>query len=427
MAAVVTGEHVGSDRALSVLRTLFGERFAREFSVEFWDGTRVDASERSRFTLKVNEPFALRAAFSPPLDLSPGRAYVEKWIDVEGDVEASIEVMEGALGQFPRFALPKLLAQLLQLPKPPAPVVDVEAAKLSGKRHSKKRDAEAIGFHYDQPITFYKSFLDSRMVYSCAYWDDGVTTLDDAQTAKIDYTLRKVRLKPGERLLDIGCGWGALVIRAAQQFGAHALGVTLSRRQHEEANRRIIEAGVADKVRVELRDYRDLRGETFDKIVSVGMLEHVGRERLGTYFRTAYDALRDGGLFLNHGITQQSRDGKGYRVSGFMDRYVFPDGDLVSVDATLRGAEAAGFEIRDVENLREHYARTLRAWYANLESKRDDVIAATDERTFRIWKIYMAGSALNFWRGQMGLVQTVLAKAENGPGKIPATRRDLYA
>jgi cyclopropane-fatty-acyl-phospholipid synthase len=253
-----------------------------------------------------------------------------------------------------------------------------------------------------------------------------VTTLDDAQTSKIDYTLRKVRLKPGERLLDIGCGWGALVIRAAQQFGAHALGVTLSRRQHEEANRRIAEAGVGDRVRVELRDYRDLRGETFDKIVSVGMVEHVGRERLGTYFRTAYDALKDGGLFLNHGITQQSRDGKGYRVSGFMDRYVFPDGDLLSVDATLRGAEAAGFEIRDVENLREHYARTLRAWYTNLEAKRDDIVSATDERTFRIWKIYMAGSALNFWRGQMGLIQTLLAKAENGPGNVPATRRDLY-
>jgi cyclopropane-fatty-acyl-phospholipid synthase len=204
--------------------------------------------------------------------------------------------------------------------------------------------------------------------------------------------------------------------------------VTLSRRQHEEAQRRIAEAGVSDRVRVELRDYRDLRGETFDKIVSVGMVEHVGRERLATYFRTAYDALRDGGLFLNHGITQQTRDGKGYRVSGFMDRYVFPDGDLVSVDTTLRGAEAVGFEVRDVENLREHYAHTLRSWYANLEARRDEIIAATDERTYRIWKIYMAGSARNFWRGQMGLIQTLLAKTERaGPAHVPPTRRDLYA
>jgi len=425
MAAVVSRENACADRSLSILQTLFGQRFARDFTVELWDGTRVDAAETPRFTLRINEPFALRAAFAPPLDLSPGRAFVEKWIDVEGDIESAIETMENAVENFPRFALPRLIAHLMRLPKPPPPSLD--GVHLRGKRHSKTRDAEAIGFHYDQPITFYRSFLDSRMVYSCGYWDEGVQTLDEAQLAKIDHTLRKVRLHSGERLLDIGCGWGALVIRAAQKFGAQALGVTLSRRQHEEAQRRIAEAGVGDKVRVELRDYRDLRGETFDKIVSVGMVEHVGRERLGTYFRTAYDALREGGLFLNHGIVQQSRDGKGYRVSGFMDRYVFPDGDLVSVDTTLRGAEAAGFEIRDVENLREHYARTLRVWCANLEARRDDIVAATDERTYRIWRIYMAGSARKFWRGQMGLFQTLLAKAEGGPAKIPETRRDLYA
>jgi cyclopropane-fatty-acyl-phospholipid synthase len=425
MAAVVSRENSSADRSLAILRTLFGPQYARDFAIELWDGTRVAASGTPRFTLRINEPFALRAAFAPPLDLSPGRAFVEKWLDIDGDIEESIEVMESAIGSFPRLALPGLIAQLMRLPKPPPPTLD--GVRLSGKRHSKERDAEAIGFHYDQPITFYRSFLDSQMVYSCGYWDDGVQTLDEAQLAKIDHTLRKVRLRPGERLLDIGCGWGALVIRAAQQFGAQALGVTLSRRQHEEAQRRIAEAGVGDQVRVELRDYRDLRGETFDKIVSVGMVEHVGRERLATYFRTAYDALRDGGLFLNHGITQQSRDGKGYRVSGFMDRYVFPDGDLVSVDATLRGAEAAGFEVRDVENLREHYARTLRAWYTNLEARRDEIISATDERTYRIWKIYMAGSARSFWRGQMGLFQTLLAKAEGGPAKVPDTRRDLYA
>jgi cyclopropane-fatty-acyl-phospholipid synthase len=404
---------------------LFGKRYADEFAIELWDGKRVDAARTPIFTLKINEPYALRAAFSPPLDLSPGRAFVEKWIDIEGDIEAAIDAMEGAVEAFPRFRLPAMLAQLLRLPKPPAGALD--GVRLRGARHSKKRDADAIGFHYDQPIAFYRTFLDAQMVYSCGYWDDGVQTLDEAQLAKIDHTLRKVRLRPDERLLDIGCGWGALVVRAAQQFGAHALGVTLSRRQHEEAQRRIAEAGVGDRVRVELRDYRDLRGETFDKIVSVGMVEHVGRERLGTYFRTAYDALRDGGLFLNHGIAQQSRDGKGYRVSGFMDRYVFPDGDLVNVDTTLRGAESVGFEIRDVENLREHYARTLRAWYTNLDVRREEVIAATDERTYRIWKIYMAGSARNFWRGQMGLFQTLLAKSNGGPAKVPDTRRDIYA
>jgi cyclopropane-fatty-acyl-phospholipid synthase len=426
MAAAVVRDNVTAERSLSILRTLFGMQFARNFAIELWDGTRVEALEPASFTLKVNAPFALRAAFAPPLDLSPGRAFVEKWIDIEGDIEEAIDQLESVIATFPRLLVPKMIAQLLTLPK--APAAAGEGAQLHGKRHSKNRDAAAIGFHYDQPIAFYRNFLDSRMVYSCAYWDDGVETLDEAQVAKIDHTLRKVRLHPGERLLDIGCGWGALVIRAAQKFGANALGVTLSRRQHEEAQRRIAEAGVADKVRVELRDSRDLRGETFDKIVSVGMVEHVGRERLRTYFRTAYDALRDGGLFLNHGITQQSRDGKGYRGSGFIDRYVFPDGDLLSVDTTLRGAESVGFEVRDVENLREHYARTLRSWYANLEMRRDEIIAATDERTYRIWKIYMAGSARNFWKGQMGLIQTLLAKTERGgPAKIPATRRDLYA
>jgi cyclopropane-fatty-acyl-phospholipid synthase len=417
MAASVRAQTLPADRSIAILKAIFGPRFAGNFAIELWDGTRIEAGQPARFTLKINTPFALRAAFAPPLDLSPGRAFVEKWIDIEGDIEAAIDEMEAGFTAFSGFALPGLIGQLLRLPKAPASALDEFQTR--GRRHSVRRDADAIGFHYDQPVAFYRSFLDSRLVYSCAYWDAGVETLDDAQIAKIDYILRKVRLGPGERLLDIGCGWGALVIRAAQQFGAHALGVTLSRRQHEEAQRRIAEAGVGDRVRVELRDYRDLRGEVFDKIVSVGMVEHVGRERIGAYFR-------ENGLFLNHGIAQQSRDGKVYRVSGFMGRYVFPDGDLISIDTTLRGAEAAGFEIRDVENLREHYARTLRAWYANLEARRDEVIAATDERTFRIWRLYMAGSARNFWRGQMGLFQTLLTKAQNRPSPVPSTRRDLY-
>ena len=413
-------------QTLGILQAIYGRRFARGFGIELWDGTSVPPIGTAAFTLRINAPYALRGALTPPLDLNPGRAYVEKWIDVEGDLEAAIESLERAMERFPKLRLPQILTRLLRLPRPPALAEDRPA--LSGKPHSKRRDAAAIGFHYDQPLAFYRAWLDARMIYSCAYWDDGVTDLDGAQLAKIDYTLRKLRLSAGERLLDIGCGWGGLVIRAAQRFGANALGITLSRRQHEEAQRRIAEAGVGDRVRVELRDYRELGDERFDKIVSVGMVEHVGREQLPAYFRCAWRALLDGGLFLNHGIASQLRHGKGYRSGGFMHRYVFPDGDLTNIDRSLRVAEGTGFEIRDVENLREHYARTLRAWVANLDAHRDDVIAVTDEHTYRVWRIYMTGSARNFTNGQMGLFQTLLAKPDAaGVSTIPRTRRDLYA
>jgi cyclopropane-fatty-acyl-phospholipid synthase len=425
MAVLTPSDTAHAARSLTILNMLFGQALGARFAVRLWDGTTVGDPASAPFTFSIATPFALRAAFTPPLDLSPGRAFAEKWIDIEGDIETGIDEIERAMDRFPRARAPLAIAELLRLPPPPP--AELPEARLSGRKHSPGRDAAAIGFHYDQPRAFYQSFLDARMVYSCAYWDDGMTTLDEAQVAKLDHVLRKVRLQPGERLLDIGCGWGALVIRAAQRFGARALGITLSRSQYEIAQEQIAAAGVGDRVTVQLRDYRELGGERFDKIVSVGMVEHVGRERLGDYFRAAYDALHDGGLFLNHGITQQSRDGKGYKVSGFMARYVFPDGDLISLDATLRAAESCGFEARDVENLREHYARTLRAWYANLTAHRDAAIAATNERTYRIWRIYLAGSARNFWRGQMGLCQTLLAKNLGGPAPVPSTRRDLYA
>ncbi|GAC1539006.1 MAG: class I SAM-dependent methyltransferase [Candidatus Velthaea sp.] len=413
------------DRILAILQLLFGAAFARDFSVTLYDGTVVRAQHVEQFTLSINTPFALRAAFLPPLDLNPGRAFVEGWIDLSGDVEAGVDAFSAAIDNLAKTKLPLLLGKLLRLPKPP-PFPGDHAVRLSGRPHSKQRDADAIGFHYDQPIPFYRAFLEDGMVYSCAYFDDGVLSLADAQIAKIDYILRKARVRPGETLLDIGCGWGSLVVRAAQHFGVNVVGVTLSRRQHAEAERRIAAAGLGERAAVELRDYRDLGGRTFDKIVSVGMVEHVGRERLTEYFTAAYRALKTGGLFLNHGIAQL-RSEKGYRVSGFIARYVFPDGDLLPVAELMRAAEHAGFEIRDVENLREHYTRTLRAWVGNLVRNREAAIAATDERTFQIWRLYMAGSAQGFNRGRMALYQTLLAKPEpDGSANLAATRRELY-
>ena len=238
----------------------------------------------------------------------------------------------------------------------------------------------------------------------------------------------RLQVRPGDRILDIGCGWGALVLRAAEHFGAHAVGITLSRAQYEIAQRRIAEKGMQGRASVELRDYREPWANTsFDEIVSVGMFEHVGRAKLSAYFRAAYDALRPGGLFLNHGIAEQSVGRRGGKSSGFIDRYVFPDSELVSISDGLRVAERVGFEVRDVENLREHYTRTLRHWVANLERNREKIIAATNLATYRSWRLYMAGSAQGFRSGRMGLYQSLLAKPRDDGGvELPLTRQALY-
>jgi cyclopropane-fatty-acyl-phospholipid synthase len=407
--------------AVAALRAIFGDAYARDFGIRLWDGTKIGASRSERFILVVNSAGALRAAFAPPLELSAGRAFGAGMLDVEGDLESAVDALLAASAALRGRELVRLLGLLRRLPKTPTP--HLREAKLRGRTHSRKRDRAAIGFHYDQPVEFYRSFLDRQMVYSCAYFDDGIESLDDAQAAKLDYTLRKLRLRPGERLLDIGCGWGAMIIRAAQ-MGAYALGITLSRPQYEEARRRIAAAGVSAFATVELCDYRELQGEAFDKIVSVGMFEHVGRSRFGEYFAAAYGALRPGGLFLNHAIAERQRRSG----NGFIERFIFPDGELVSISEGLDAAERAGFEVRDVESLREHYARTLRAWVANLERNRAKAIATAGEASYRLWRLYMAGSAQGFNIGRLGIYQSLLARPHpGGCVELPPSRRDLYA
>jgi cyclopropane-fatty-acyl-phospholipid synthase len=408
--------------AVAVLRAIFGDAYAREFGIELWDGTHVPAANAERFTLRVNAPGALRAAFTLPVDLSAGRAFGAGLLDADGDLEAAVDAFycAGAPRGRRLFDLMQLLSRLPKI----APV-ELREARLRGRVHSRARDRAAIGFHYDQPVDFYRSFLDRDMVYSCAYWESDAESLDDAQSAKLDYTLRKLRLRPGERLLDIGCGWGALVIRAAEGFGARALGITLSEKQCDEARRRIAAAGVADRARVELRDYRELAGERFDKIVSVGMFEHVGRARFDEYFRAAYQSLNPGGLFLNHAIAERSA--KRHAPTTFLDHFIFPDGELVPISDALEFAERAGFEVRDVESLREHYVRTLRAWVANLERNRDAAIAAAGEQSYRLWRLYMAGSAQGFRVRRIGVYQALLARPHaDGRVDLPLTRADLY-
>lgn len=411
--------------AAAILRIIFGEAYARRFSIRLWDGTNIPAREDELFTLCVNHPGALRTAFKPPIDLNAGRAFAAGLLDIEGDIEAAVDELLHVMAHPGGAAMMQLALLLRRLPAAHLP--HLREAHLRGKKHSPERDRAAIGFHYDQPVEFYRTFLDSNMVYSCAYFDDGVTDLEAAQTAKIDHVLRKLRLNSGERLLDIGCGWGALIVRAANTFGAYVLGVTLSDRQEEEARRRIEAEGLQDRVRVERWDYRQLPSTTFDKIASIGMVEHVGRERLPEYFSTAFNLLKPGGLFLNHGIAHQNRSEKDGKAAGFMDRFIFPDGELETIGDSLQAAQAAGFEVRDVENLREHYTRTLRMWVANIERNRESAIALAGDQSYRAWRLYMAGSAQGFRSGRLGLFQSLLAKPErDGSVPLPPTRRDLY-
>ena len=289
-----------------------------------------------------------------------------------------------------------------------------------------RRDCAAISYHYDQPLEFFRPWLGNSLVYSCAYFRTADDSLDRAQTQKLETICRKLRIEPGEHFLDIGCGWGSLVLYAAGEHHAHACGITLSQSQAETAKRRIAEAGLNTSCSVELLDYRqckDLYG-SFDKIASVGMYEHVGLKNLRQYFKIAYQLLRPGGVFLNHGIARSSVSP--VRNDSFIERYVFPDGRLVTLPQALQAAEAAGLEVRDVENLREHYERTLCHWVEGLRQNEPALLKHVPESTYRIWLLYMAGSAAAFRKGDIAVYQVLLSRPDGGHSRLPLVREDWY-
>ncbi len=385
-----------------------GADLAVPLRVVLWNGTEFNLTAHPTVTIHVPKRSALRY-FVPP-DLNKlGEAFVEGHIRVEGSIHEIFRVAERLVTSV--GANTRARFRLLS-------------------RHSHKRDRKAIEYHYDVSNDFYALFLGPSMVYSCAYYRRENDTLEAAQEQKLDHILNKLMLQPGERFLDIGCGWGALALRAAEKYEVMATGITLSRNQFEYAQNRIRAEGLESRCTVELRDYRDMpTSARFDKIASVGMFEHVGLKNLPVYFRTINALLADNGVVLNHGITTSDVDSheRGAGVGDFIEQYVFPDGELPHLALAMKEMSAAGLEVVDTESLRRHYARTCHEWATRLEANRTRAIAIVGERRFRIWEIYLAGCAHGFSHGWINIYQVLACKSGDAANLLPLTREYMYA
>src|SRR6476659_2724125 len=387
-----------------------------------FDGSRA-GPEDAPATVVLRSPDAIRRIVTAPGELGFGRAYVAGDIEIEGDIFALLELRH----QLPALRLNRdQWLQALRLagtaglrPLPPPP----EEAHLRGRRHSKARDAAAIAHHYDVSNDFYRIVLGPSMTYSCAVWDSPDVGLDAAQAAKYELICRKLDLGPGMRLLDVGCGWGGMAMHAARHHGVRAVGVTVSRRQAELAEKRVAEAGLAGSVEIRLQDYRDIRDGPYDAISSIGMFEHVGLAQLGTYFERLYELLLPEGRLLNHGISRpgsaRRRTRTAFKRRSFIDRYVFPDGELHEVGSVVSAMHRPGFEARHVESLREHYALTLRAWVSNLEADWDRAVQLGGPGRARVWRLYMAACAVSFEDGFNQIHQILAVKPNGGASGMP--------
>jgi len=430
----------GVAEATELLLRLF-RGYDGSLAVRLWNsrtirlGGRVQQHADPRFTLVLRHPSVICAIIAGRDRLRLAEAYFRGDIDIEGDFFAALSLKDhldairltwrdrlGLLGSALRLWL---IARAAVGASAPSGSLNAPAVR----QHSRTENRAAISFHYDLSNEFYALWLDRDMVYSCAYFEHLDDTLEQAQSAKLDHICRKLMLRPGDEFLDIGCGWGALLIHAARRYGVHAHGVTLSQRQWEYARARIERAGLGEQVTVELLDYRDLKGASrYDKVASVGMFEHVGLKNLPVYFATVQRLLKPAGLFLNHGITHY-REGWNRRdlSTEFINRYIFADGELDTVSQIQRGMERAGFEIADVEALRPHYAQTLRRWVERLERHHDLALQHVNESTYRVWRLYMAACALEFESGEIGVYQLLATKRGDGSAALPWTRRHLYA
>jgi cyclopropane-fatty-acyl-phospholipid synthase len=411
--------------AHQVLSYLFSD-YLGSFIIHLWNDSKLRiGNDLAEFTLKIKDASVLRdlILFRDPVRLA--EAYFDGSIEVDGDFNAAmglrhyLEQLKLPLSKKLNLALKVLLLNKHPSSRPVKFTRDGELPRQNGR--------ETIAFHYDISNDFYQLWLDKRMIYSCAYFEHPLQSLEQAQCNKLDYICRKLRLHAGEHFLDIGCGWGALVCWAAKYYGVQAHGITLSQSQYEHARAQVIKQNLQDQVSIELRDYRELpQSAAYDKISSIGMFEHVGLKNLPTYFSIVHHLLKPNGLFLNHGITTDESGWRRCVSSRFINRHVFPDGELETVSVIQSLMEDADFEITDVEGLRPHYALTLRHWVHRLEQHYEDAVNLVGERNYRIWRLYMTGCALQFEQGQTGIYQILSVRKNNSFSPLPLTRRDLY-
>ncbi|MGW4777757.1 class I SAM-dependent methyltransferase [Streptomyces filamentosus] len=401
-----------------------------------WDGSEAGPAGDGP-VLVIRDRRALRRMVWKPGELGLARAWVAGELDVEGDLYEALDRLSGLIwerdgdggGLLAAVRDPRVRAaagRLLRLAGPlPPPKPPAEEARGHGGLHSRRTDRRAISHHYDVGNDFYALVLGPSMVYSCAYWtEDG--TLEEAQRHKLDLVARKLALKEGDRLLDVGCGWGSMALHAAREYGARVVGITLSREQAAFARKRIAEEGLTDRIEIRVQDYRDVTDGPFDVISSIGMAEHVGAVRYREYTDLLYGLLKPGGRLLNHQISRRPEpDEEAYHVDPFIDAYVFPDGELAPMGRTLTTLEDAGFEVRDVEAIREHYALTLRRWVANLEADWDRAVRLVSPERARIWRLYMAASAVSFERNRIGVNQFLAVRTPvSGTSGLPLRTRE---
>ena len=383
-----------------------------------WDGSEAGPADAP--LIEFTSRRALRRILWSPGQLGLSRAYVAGEINAHGDIFAAFAALS-SVGKFaepgpfspltPRelWTLVTTGVRLGALGPNPAPPPEEARVEKHGRRHSKERDAAAISHHYDVGNDFYRLVLGPSLVYSCAVWSDDGRTLEDAQEEKIDLVCRKLGLMPGMRVLDVGCGWGSFALHAAERYGVSVVGITLSTEQAELARKRVAEAGLTERVEIRIQDYRDVNDGPYDAVSSVGMSEHVGREQLSRYVSQLHGLLRPGGRLLNHSISWNAGPTEDDPDS-FIPRYVFPDGGMVSLGELVVALEGGGFEVLDVEALRRHYALTLRAWVKNLEEQWDEAVRLTSDGRARVWRLYMASSALGFEGGLTGVNQVLVQK-----------------